>query len=244
MAGRPGRSWCCCSPAVAAEPGARRRLDYPRRLEDRLVRGDEVGVWTVIQGALASGVDADELYLEVIAPALWSIGDGWASGRVSVAEEHQASAVASRLIGDSGRCSAGRAARRAPSWSAHPPAITTACRARSSPTCSASGTWMSSTSAATPRPSRSSTRRRAPTVWSPSGCADHPRQLVNVRDAVTALHGAVAVPVVLGGSAADAGALATTGADEVTQSAEHAVARFEQLADDAAKARRRASRRG
>ncbi len=55
-------------PAVAAEPGARRRLDYPRRLEDRLVRGDEVGAWTVIQGALASGVDADELYLEVIAP--------------------------------------------------------------------------------------------------------------------------------------------------------------------------------
>jgi methanogenic corrinoid protein MtbC1 len=74
-------------------------------------------------------------------------------------------------------------------------------------------------------------------------CATTPDNLINVRDAVAALHDAVDAPVVLGGSAVNDRALADVGADEVTGSAEDAVALFEKLATEAAKARRRDSRR-
>jgi methanogenic corrinoid protein MtbC1 len=53
----------------------------------------------VIEGALASGVEPSEIYLDLLVPALAAIGDQWESGEVSVADEHQASVVALRLVG-------------------------------------------------------------------------------------------------------------------------------------------------
>lgn len=77
----------------------RRRIDYSRRLVDRLVSGDERGSWTIVQSALSAGLDADDVYLQVLAPALETIGEQWAQGLVSVGQEHQASVVVLRLIG-------------------------------------------------------------------------------------------------------------------------------------------------
>lgn len=47
---------------------------------------------------LAGGVTLTDLCEHVIAPALRRIGDDWAAGRVSIAQEHRASAICERLI--------------------------------------------------------------------------------------------------------------------------------------------------
>src|SRR5215472_16368483 len=49
-------------------------------------------------GRLAAGVTLVDLCERVIAPALRRIGDDWASGQVSIAQEHRASAICERLI--------------------------------------------------------------------------------------------------------------------------------------------------
>lgn len=47
---------------------------------------------------LAAGVALIDLCEHVIAPALRRIGDDWAAGRISIAQEHRASAICERLI--------------------------------------------------------------------------------------------------------------------------------------------------
>jgi MerR family transcriptional regulator, light-induced transcriptional regulator len=225
-------------------PG-RRRLDYPRRLEDRLVRGDEVGAWAVLQGALTSGVDADELYLQVIAPALWSIGEGWASGRVTVAQEHQASAVALRLIGRLGPLfrrpgrTRGTVVVGAPPGDHHsvPSALfSDLLRQRNLAVIDLGGD--------TPAQSFVDTARSADRLIAVGLCATTPDNDEQIRATIAALHDALGVPVVLGGSAVlGRSGPNGTGADHVTGSAQEGVELFATLADDATKARRRSARR-
>ena len=49
-----------------------------------------------------------DLCEQVIAPALRRIGDEWAAGRVSIAQEHRASAICERLLAAHARQPAGR----------------------------------------------------------------------------------------------------------------------------------------
>ena len=72
---------------------------YARRLSDRLVVGDEAEAWRVSQQALASACSPEDLYLDVLGPALRRVGDEWAANRVSVAEEHRATALMYKLVG-------------------------------------------------------------------------------------------------------------------------------------------------
>lgn len=80
-------------------PGSRRPADWSGRLEARLVAGDERGAWGVVEAALASGLDPEGVYEDLLAPVMTRIGDRWAAGAIDVADEHRASAVASRIIG-------------------------------------------------------------------------------------------------------------------------------------------------
>ncbi len=83
-----------------AKPGAgARRRDYAGEIVTHLVAGDEAESWRLLQEALSSAFVPEQLYLEVLGPALHAIGDGWESGSLSVADEHRASAVVNRLIG-------------------------------------------------------------------------------------------------------------------------------------------------
>jgi len=68
------------------------------RMLDRLVAGDELGVWQLVESALAGGADPTEVHLELIVPALRAVGEQWAKGELSVADEHRASVVARRVI--------------------------------------------------------------------------------------------------------------------------------------------------
>lgn len=75
------------------------RVDWSARLGDRLIAGDEPGSWSVIEAAMASGIEPASIYVDVLAPALAAIGSAWAIGEVTIADEHRATAVTNRLIG-------------------------------------------------------------------------------------------------------------------------------------------------
>jgi len=98
-------------------PKAVRQRNSPRRwavdqMIARLVVGDEAGVWALVEAALASGADPEEIHLDLLAPAMSLIGDRWATGALSVAEEHRASVVAQRVVGRLGPLFARRGRRR------------------------------------------------------------------------------------------------------------------------------------
>ena len=77
----------------------RRRAPWAGRLEARLIAGDDRGAWGVVESALAAGADLNDVYLEVLSPAMVSIGERWRKGEVDVAVEHRASGIATRIIG-------------------------------------------------------------------------------------------------------------------------------------------------
>ncbi len=82
-----------------AGPARNRHTPWHQRVEARMVAGDEAGAWKLVEGALAAGGTPASIYTDVLAPALRSIGERWQRGELDVAEEHRASAVASRLVG-------------------------------------------------------------------------------------------------------------------------------------------------
>jgi excisionase family DNA binding protein len=79
--------------------GRRRSAPWADRFEARLLEGDGGGAWSVIEAAMAAGTGLDEVYLEVMTPALRSIGERWASEEIDVAAEHRASGIVMRTIG-------------------------------------------------------------------------------------------------------------------------------------------------
>lgn len=68
------------------------------RLEALLLDGDELEARSSIDRLHDGGVPLVELCDELIAPVLVRIGDGWHQGRVSVAQEHRATAICERLL--------------------------------------------------------------------------------------------------------------------------------------------------
>lgn len=85
------------------QTGTRSRLDAAsdskQALEARLLAGDSAGAWWLIEGRLGSDLDASGVLTTLVSPALRSIGDRWAAGELSVADEHRATAMAQRIIG-------------------------------------------------------------------------------------------------------------------------------------------------
>ena len=73
--------------------------DHARRLEDRLVHGDEAGAWVVLEEAMASWSSPTGVYTDLLSPAMSSIGEKWAAGSLQIEEEHLASSIVQRLIG-------------------------------------------------------------------------------------------------------------------------------------------------
>ena len=88
------------------------RAEGPAKLVARMVAGDEAGAWGVVEAALASGVEAADVYLDLLVPALEVVGEGWATGELTVADEHRATAIAFRLVGRLGPRFARRGRKR------------------------------------------------------------------------------------------------------------------------------------
>lgn len=70
----------------------------PPLIEERLLAGDENGTFQILDDAMSSGADADEVYLDLIGPAMTSIGNRWHEGDIDIASEHLASTTAMRVI--------------------------------------------------------------------------------------------------------------------------------------------------
>ncbi|MGW0284633.1 cobalamin B12-binding domain-containing protein [Streptomyces sp. NPDC003236] len=73
------------------------------RIADRLwqavVDGDEYSAVGIVHGALAEGVvDEETLLLDVIARVQEKVGTEWAANRISVAQEHAATAINERVV--------------------------------------------------------------------------------------------------------------------------------------------------
>lgn len=107
-AAKAGGSWRVTSSDLEsfARPQAGRpesgETPWVERLVARMLAGDSVGSWSVIESAMASGASPESVYAEIISPAMAAIGERWAGGELEVEDEHLASAVAGRLIGKLG----------------------------------------------------------------------------------------------------------------------------------------------
>lgn len=71
----------------------------PGRLAGRLVDGDEPGSWQLLEDALTGGASPEAVYTDLLVPAMAQVGERWATGTVTVAEEHTATVTVQRLTG-------------------------------------------------------------------------------------------------------------------------------------------------
>jgi excisionase family DNA binding protein len=99
--GSPGRLRAPDRAAAPAEAtGSRWAAGLERhrdRLLDRLLAGDERGAWKVVEDALVARTTPDHAHLDLLAPCLAEVGRRWEDGRLTVGDEHVASATASRV---------------------------------------------------------------------------------------------------------------------------------------------------
>ena len=87
--------------STAASPG-RRRAPWGVRLQQRMLAGDNAGAWQVVEAAMASGVEPQDVYVELLGPALHEVGSAWERGEIGIADEHLASGVAASIVGRMG----------------------------------------------------------------------------------------------------------------------------------------------
>ena len=105
-------------------PGAAGRTDWPTHV-DRLVtflvagQGQEAG--HLVRKVIADGAPVGQVYLELLTPALHRIGDAWAAGQISVAEEHRASEICSGIIARHGEAFRRRGPSRGTAVTLTPP---------------------------------------------------------------------------------------------------------------------------
>jgi methanogenic corrinoid protein MtbC1 len=69
-----------------------------RAYAEALLSGDEAAAEIAIREAMDAGLDTARIDDDIIAPALWRIGDLWARGEISVADEHVATEISIRVL--------------------------------------------------------------------------------------------------------------------------------------------------
>jgi methanogenic corrinoid protein MtbC1 len=79
--------------APANEIGARSKA-YLKALLAR----DRARATGVVERAVSDGVLIEDIYLDLLQPALYDVGRRWATGEINVAEEHYATAVTQQLL--------------------------------------------------------------------------------------------------------------------------------------------------
>ncbi len=72
-----------------------RKLEFLRAL----LEGDHRKCMTIASGAVRSSEDLERFYMQVVKPAMYEIGALWENDEISVAQEHLASAIVTRMMG-------------------------------------------------------------------------------------------------------------------------------------------------
>jgi methanogenic corrinoid protein MtbC1 len=73
--------------------------EHGRAYLEALLARDVGAARRAVEHALAAGIEAPEIYLGMLQPALYEIGRSWAVGDFSVADEHSATAVTQSVLG-------------------------------------------------------------------------------------------------------------------------------------------------
>lgn len=68
------------------------------RLVKVLLSGDAPAARSEIRSARKGGASVEDVFLELVQPALYEIGSRWEQGRISAAQEHLASALVARIL--------------------------------------------------------------------------------------------------------------------------------------------------
>ena len=63
-----------------------------------LLAGDEVAAEAAVRKAMDAGLGTAEIDDGIIAPALWLVGDLWERGEISIADEHLATEISTRVV--------------------------------------------------------------------------------------------------------------------------------------------------
>ncbi|HUO73861.1 MAG TPA: B12-binding domain-containing protein [Solirubrobacteraceae bacterium] len=75
-----------------------RVTDVRRAYTEALLAGDEITAEIAIREAMEAGLSPAHIDEEIIAPALWLVGELWERGEISVADEHLATEICSRVL--------------------------------------------------------------------------------------------------------------------------------------------------
>ena len=101
--------------ATASPPSRRGNPNWDRyadRLLDRTLAHDEGGAWAVVESALVAGAAPRDVMLRLLCPVMRTVGDRWASGDLTVGDEHRVSSIVVRLVGRLGPSFMRRGRRR------------------------------------------------------------------------------------------------------------------------------------
>lgn len=88
-----------------------RKTLLPDQIANRLLAGDENGAFQALESAMAAGADVEEIYLQILAPAMVDIGQRWHDGKITISDEHVATTAALRVIARLGSRMSGRPGR-------------------------------------------------------------------------------------------------------------------------------------
>ena len=243
-AAKVGQEWLVAERDLAAfervqqAPRSRgsRRSSYPAELQDRLLQADEAGSWAVVEAALASGMEPSAVLLDLVGPAMAAVGDEWERGAVTVAQEHQASAIATRVVGRLGPRFVRRGRKRGHVIVGAAPLDTHALpSAIVRDLLQGEGLVVTDLGADVPPADWANAVREAlggsPALSGVGVCATTPGHSGVLRSAIAAIRAEAPVPVVLGGHAVTSAVQARRlGADHHSGSAADAVAQLVDLA--------------
>ncbi|MBZ6246858.1 cobalamin-dependent protein [Streptomyces olivaceus] len=83
---------------LAPVPGDERAATWAAGLWTAVRAADEHAALDAVTGALAAGLDAETVLLEVVGAVQHKVGVEWAANRMSVADEHAATAINERVV--------------------------------------------------------------------------------------------------------------------------------------------------
>jgi len=197
-------------PAPAADDDA----PWADRLLARMLAGDQTGAFAVVEAALTSGSDPIEVYTELIGPALTEVGDRWERGEITEGDEHMATAVATRLIGRLGPRFTRRGQTKATVIAATPPGERHALGMEmAADIIRAGGYEVLSLGADVPLASLVTAVDRVDDLGAVCFSVVDPSAGPALADAIAAIRGIRAVPVIVGGGGIDEAAALAAGAD-------------------------------
>jgi MerR family transcriptional regulator, light-induced transcriptional regulator len=86
------------SPSPKNDAREARVGELGRAYADALLSGDEAEAEIAVREAMDAGLGTAEIDDEIIAPALWFVGELWQRGEISVADEHVATEISIRVL--------------------------------------------------------------------------------------------------------------------------------------------------